>query len=131
MRRYTQLTRGKRYQIRALLKAGFSRSQIAFYLKVHKSTISREIRRNQGHKGYRPVQAHEKAMVRRFAAAKRIKMTPAMVELIDEYICRDFSPEQVSGYLERYWGQVWTLDRSRLFIILSIFLLSFLSFSIL
>lgn len=101
MRKYTQLTRGKRYQIRALLKARFSRSQIAFYLKVHKSTISREIRRNQGHKGYRPVQAHEKAMARRFSAAKRIKMTPAMIELIDTYICQDFSPEQVSGYLAR------------------------------
>lgn len=101
MRTYTQLTRGKRYQIRALLKAGFSQSQMAFYLKVHKSTISREIKRNQGHKGYRPVQAHEKAMVRRYAAAKRIKMTPAMIELINHYICRDFSPEQVSGSLDR------------------------------
>jgi len=73
MRTYTQLTRGKRYQIRALLKAGFSQSRMAFFLKVHKSTISREIRRNKGEKGFRPVQAHEKALARRFAAAKRIK----------------------------------------------------------
>ncbi len=101
MRAYTQLTRGKRYQIRALLKAGFSQSQMAFYLKVHKSTISREIRRNRGHKGYRPRQAHEKATARRYAAAKRIKMTPAMIELINHYICQDFSPEQVSGHLAR------------------------------
>lgn len=101
MKTYTQLTRGKRYQIRALLKAGFSQSQMAFYLKVHKSTISREIRRNRGHKGYRPRQAHEKATARRYAAAKRIKMTPAMIELINHYICQDFSPEQVSGHLAR------------------------------
>ena len=53
MRKYTQLTRGKRYQIRALLKACFSQSEMAFFLKVHKSTISREIRRNKGDKGYR------------------------------------------------------------------------------
>jgi IS30 family transposase len=32
MRTYTQLTRGKRYQIRALLKAGISQSKMAFYL---------------------------------------------------------------------------------------------------
>ena len=101
MRTYTQLTRGKRYQIRALLKAGFSQSQMAFYLKVHKSTIGREIRRNRGHKGYRPHQAHEKAMARRYTAAKRIKMTPAMIQLITHYICQDFSPEQVSGHLAR------------------------------
>lgn len=101
MRAYTQLTRGKRYQIRALLKAGFSQSEMAFFLKVHKSTISREIRRNSGHKGYRPRQAHEKAMIRRYAATKRIKMTPAMINLINHYIRNDFSPEQVSGHLAR------------------------------
>jgi len=101
MRTYTQLTRGKRYQIRALLKAGFSQSEMAFFVKVHKSTISREIRRNRGNKGYRPVQAHEKALARRFAAAKRIKMTPAMIELVEHYIRQDFSPEQVSGFLDR------------------------------
>lgn len=101
MRTYTQLTRGKRYQIRALLKAGFSQSEMAFCLGVHKSTISREIRRNRGRKGYRPRQAHEKALARRYAAAKRIKMTPVMIELVDHYICQDFSPEQVSGYLAR------------------------------
>lgn len=101
MRTYTQLTQGKRYQIRALLKAGFSQSKMAFFLKVHKATISREIRRNYGNKGYRPRQAHEKAMARRYAAAKRIKMTPAMIELITHYIRQDFSPEQVSGHLMR------------------------------
>lgn len=101
MRTYTQLTLGKRYQIRAFLKAGFSQSKMAFYLEVHKSTISREIMRNRGHKGYRPHQAHEKAMARRYVSAKRIKMTPAMIALVNHYICQDFSPEQVSGYLDR------------------------------
>ena len=74
---------------------------MAFYLRVHKSTISREIRRNQGHKGYRPRQAHEKAISRRYTAAKRIKMTPAMIELITYCIRQNFSPEQASGYLAR------------------------------
>ena len=101
MRKYTQLTRGQRYQIRALLKAGFSQSKVAYYLKVHKSTISREIRRNKGLKGYRPWQAHEKALARRFVAAKRIKMTPLMIELVEHFIRLDFSPEQVSGFLDR------------------------------
>ena len=101
MRTYKQLTRGQRYQIRAFLKAGFSISKMAHFLRVHKSTISREIRRNRGDKGYRPVQAHEKALARRFAAAKRIKMTPVMIELVEHFICLDFSPEQVSGFLAR------------------------------
>ena len=101
MKPYTQLTQGQRYQIRALIKAGFSQSKIARVLDVHKSTISREVRRNSGCKGYRPRQAHDKAVSRRYAAAKRIKMTPVMIELITHYLRLDFSPEQVSGYLDR------------------------------
>jgi transposase, IS30 family len=37
---------------------------IANILTVHKSTISRELRRNRDLRGYRPKQAHEKAMQR-------------------------------------------------------------------
>jgi IS30 family transposase len=55
-------------------------------------------------KSYRPRQAHEKAISRRYAAAKRIKMTPAMIELIAHYICQDCSPEQVAGHLDRKHG---------------------------
>lgn len=104
MNMYKQLTQHQRYHIRLCLKAGYSLSGIARRLGVHKSTISREIRRNSGHKGYRPRQAHEKAMTRRYAASKRIKMTPAMIDLINHFICKDFSPEQVSGHLARKYG---------------------------
>lgn len=101
---YRQLTQHQRYHIRLCLKAGYSLSGIARRLGVHKSTISREIRRNSGHKGYRPRQAHEEAMTRRYAAAKRIKMTPAMIDLINHFIRKDFSPEQVSGHLALKYG---------------------------
>jgi transposase len=48
MRDYTQLTQEERYQIEALLKMGHHQSEIAVVLKRHKSTISREVRRNPG-----------------------------------------------------------------------------------
>ncbi len=54
MRRYSQLTQEQRYQIYAFLKADFSLSAIAKEIVVHKSTISRELKRNKGKKGYRP-----------------------------------------------------------------------------
>lgn len=104
MRSYTQLTQGKRYEIRILLKAGYSLSKLATIMKVHKSTVSRELRRNRGQKGYRPRQAHEMAVARRYAAPKRIKMTPVMCALINHFIRQDFSPEQVSGHLARKHG---------------------------
>jgi len=62
---YTQLTQEQRYQIHALLKMGHQQIGIAECLGVHKSTISRELRRNKGLRGYRPNQAHQKAMSRR------------------------------------------------------------------
>ena len=46
-------------------KAGHNQTMIANILTVHKSTISRELRRNRGLRGYRPKQAHAKAMQRR------------------------------------------------------------------
>ena len=73
--RYTQLTQEQRYQIYALLKTGCSQSEIAETIEVHKSTISREVRRNQGQRGYRPKQAHHKALKRRNKAKRRISKT--------------------------------------------------------
>jgi len=98
---YEQLTQYHRYHIRIYLKAGYSLSGIARRLGVHKATISREIRRNRSHKGYRPHQAHERALSRRFSAAKRIKMTTVMIQLIGYFIRQDFSPEIVAGSLPR------------------------------
>ena len=65
MRTYTQLTREQRYQLSALLKMGHSQTEIAEVIGMHKSTISREIRRNRGQRGYRPKQAHYMAKERR------------------------------------------------------------------
>ena len=48
METYQQLACEQRYQISALLKAGFKQIQIARELGVHKSTVSREVRRNRG-----------------------------------------------------------------------------------
>ena len=54
MRTYTQLTQEQRYQIYALKKTGHKQMEIANVVGIHKSTISRELRRNQGQRGYRP-----------------------------------------------------------------------------
>ncbi len=62
---YTQLTQEQRYQIYALLKTAHSQTIIATVIGVHKSTISRELRRNRGQRGYRPQQAHRSAKERR------------------------------------------------------------------
>ena len=54
MEHCTQLAREERYQIHALMQAGHAQAEIAGLLGRHRSTISREIRRNRGGKGWRP-----------------------------------------------------------------------------
>jgi IS30 family transposase len=51
---HKHLTQEDRYHIYALKKAGNNNSEIAKDLGVDKSTISRELSRNSGQKGYRP-----------------------------------------------------------------------------
>jgi IS30 family transposase len=102
MRTYTQLTQVQRYQIYALLKAGHNQSEIAHFIRVRKSTISREMRRNRGQRGYRPKQAHRFALIRRKKARYRID-APTWI-LIERLIRQEWSPEQVSEWLKENCG---------------------------
>jgi len=100
---YRHLTYDKRCQIYALLKSGHAKTEIAELLGVHRSTITKELKRNTGGKGYRYLQAQEKASARRAAAsgAPR-KMKPGLVREIEEKLRQDqWSPEQISGWLKR------------------------------
>ena len=100
---YTQLTQGQRYQLEVLLKAGHNQTMIANILAIHKSTVSRELRRNRGLRGYRPKQAHEKAMQRRHEKAKtHIPLTTWVV--VNALIKQDWGPEQISGRLHTEQG---------------------------
>jgi transposase, IS30 family len=64
MRSYQQLTREQRYQIYALLKMGHNQTETAQTVGVHKTTISRELGRNTGQRGYRPQQAQQFSQAR-------------------------------------------------------------------
>ena len=96
---YNQLTQEQRYQISALLKMGHNQIEIAAVIGIHKSTVSRELKRNKGQRGYRPKQAHHKALHRRRHSRKRI--SGETWELIETKLRLDWSPEQVSGWLHR------------------------------
>ena len=102
--KYTQLTEGERYQIYGLLKEGFSQKAIARNLERHPSTISRELKRNKGLRGYRHQQANRFARERRCHAKKHIKLTDEVQSWIRTLIEQDLSPEQVSNYLEMHRG---------------------------
>ncbi|WP_435237488.1 IS30 family transposase [Psychromonas sp. PT13] len=100
MKTYNQLTYELRCQIYALKKIGISQNKIAQQLKVSQSTISRELSRNTGKRGYRIKQAQSLAQGRRLHSRKAIKMTSNLIALIDSKIYMKWSPEQISGWLK-------------------------------
>jgi IS30 family transposase len=96
---YTQLTQEQRYQIYACIKADWTQLAIAAEIGVHPSTISRELSRNRGGRGYRPKQAQEKAAERKLKHLN-IRIEPQTWTLIESNLRQDWSPEQVSGWLK-------------------------------
>jgi IS30 family transposase len=84
------------------MKAGHIQTEIARLINVHKSTISRELRRNRGMKGYRPKQAHQFSLNRRKKTKYRIEASTWT--LIETLLRKDWSPEQTSGWLKENYG---------------------------
>jgi len=100
MRTYTQLTQAQRYGISLLLKTKMTYADIAAAMGVHKSTISREVRRNRGQRGYRYQQAHRLAQARRQGKAAR-RIPRAVWDRIERLVRQEWSPEQIHGRLAR------------------------------
>ena len=99
-----QLTENERYQIYALKKAGHSQKEIATTLSRSPGTLSRELRRNSGLRGYRPRQAQRLSDRRRREAHKSIKVNDEMWGWIVEWLQQALSPQPL-GRLgdQRLW----------------------------
>jgi len=96
---YTQLTREQRYQIYALKKEGHNRTAISRNVGVHKATVSRELRRNLGGRGYRPKQADELARERQQQRV-RPRIRPETWQQVTDLLAQQWSPAQISGRLK-------------------------------
>jgi IS30 family transposase len=98
---YHQITSEERYTIAALRREGFCASEIARHLGRHRSTISREIRRNSSRCDgfYRPSKAIERTNGRRSRARRNQRFTRAHFALVENKLKADWSPEQISGRL--------------------------------
>lgn len=98
-KQYNQLAYEQRCQISVLIKSGMSQRMVAKAIGVSQSTISRELARNTGERGYRHKQAQGKAAQRRKEAVKPTRMIPAMIATIESRLRMEWSPEQISGWL--------------------------------
>ena len=98
MRNYTQLTEDQRYQIYEDRTLGLTQKEIAQKLGVHRSTISRELKRNTGLRGYRPRQAQQLSENRK--QQRTSTRIPSHHWLrVEALIEEDWSPEQISEWL--------------------------------
>jgi len=96
--RYHRLTGENRIIIETLRKEGRSRRYIAGRIGCSPSTVSRELKRNAGRKGYRHRKAQGKADHRAAVkAAKRRKFTEGMWRLAMELLAKGWTFGQISG----------------------------------
>lgn len=96
---YKHLTREERERIMFFLARGYSLTAISKELGCHKSTISREVRRNKQDSEYLPMKAQKQDERRRLRCRPRERLFH--VELFkyvrDTFIHHQWSPEQIVG----------------------------------
>jgi IS30 family transposase len=96
------LTTSDREEISRRLARGGSLREIARRLRRAPSTISREIRRHGGRGGYRATRADRRAWKRtRRPKPCRLARHPRLRRLIAEKLSRQWSPQQIAGWLRQ------------------------------
>jgi transposase, IS30 family len=99
---YKHLTEEERYQIDDLKREGFNQTEIAKQMGRSPSTLSRELSRNQGERGWRPRQAQHKAIARLVERGSNnaAKISEEAWQYAVKHLTEDqWSPEQIAGRL--------------------------------
>lgn len=115
---YCHLTLVQRYKIEALLKAGHKAPFIADQLRIDRSTIYRELKRNRSKTGcYRAISAHEISEEKKERFCLNRKFTSSMKQFIRAKLSKEqWSPEQIVGYCKRNNIQMVSHERIYQFI---------------
>jgi IS30 family transposase len=102
MKSYRRFGYEDRCQLHALVKRGLTQEAIAEALGFSQGTISRELRRNRGKRGYRFKQAQGKTSHRQHAVLRRPrKLTRRLRRMIERKLREErWSPEQIGGWLK-------------------------------
>ena len=97
--RCRHLIQEERYQISALLDAGFSQGAIAAKLNRSPSSVSRELSRNRLASSYQPQIAVVLAKARKLSSAKNARRVPAEAwSFAQQKLAETWSPQQIAGH---------------------------------
>jgi IS30 family transposase len=117
------LTLAEREEISRAVVAGHSMRSIATQLGRAPSTVSREIRRNDGRESYRASQADDAAWDRgRRPKTCKLVQNRALARLVASKLQLQWSPEQVAGWLKRTYPDDASLQVSHETIYRSLFI---------
>lgn len=105
MSSFKQLTQSQRYQIEILNKENISVTRIAHLIGVHKSTVSRELKRNSLSKTYSAETAN-KLYLKRKNYSKKKGISESTKLFVTYALSKKWSPEQISGIGERLGFEV-------------------------
>ena len=95
---YTRLCGHDRKVIANMAQAGNNQKTIAEAIGRSQGTVSKELRRNRGQRGYRPVQADHLARERQAGKRSRPKVVVGVVKEEVEALLRiKHSPEQINN----------------------------------
>jgi IS30 family transposase len=113
----------EREEISRGLAGGLSIRQIARRLDRAPSTVSREVRRHEGAAGYRACEADRRAWDRALRP-KRCKLVqhPSLCRTVAAQLALDWSPQQISAWLERGYPRDETMRVSHETIYRTLFL---------
>ena len=96
---YTRLSEDERYQIQHLHGGGFSAREIGAWLERAATTISRELRRNQGGADqYHARAAQRQSAKRRHAASAQARILPEQWAAVEaRLMAEQWSPVQIAN----------------------------------
>lgn len=121
----TGLTLADREEISRGLAQDRSLRQIARELQRAPSTISREVQRNGGRRGYRASAAEKAAWLRaRRPKPCKLVQSPRLRRIVAEKLQRAWSPEQIAGWLKHRYPEDESLHVSHETIYRSLFVQS-------
>jgi len=99
--KYRQITSEERYILATLRRQGFNQAEIARELGRHRSTASRELKRNSARFDgcYRPSKAIERTAGRRSRSRRNQRFTRSDLGRVENQLRELWSPEQICGRL--------------------------------
>lgn len=116
MRDYRQITYEERVKLTQLMRSELSITQIALMMGRNRSTIYRELKRNEAPPGeYWPDTAHQMTLKRRHRGSILDRDLGLQAFVLDKLQCHYWTPEQIAGFLSHRQSKLRALSHETIY----------------